>query len=337
MAIRCRQAETVSTDPAVVSRITRDTSAHGVAAAPSSDTNCPPGAGITAAGRHCHDQALRVLDGLDAAVRTTQANARGERGVLRVGFTMSAAWNVPPALIKRYGDAYPDAEIRLSEVLPRELNRRQRQSLSRALLRMRARSRSAAWASPASPDRERGGGRSVFLVLVVVTDDGIHAGRGDIDGGLDHGGRHADRGRGDRHRGTGHGDYRAAVQAEYREEDEEKGAGHEGRGQTGKRTCSTGGLAAHRLAAWRHVIAGAHGLSPADGERAVHQCVDKCRKAGAGKACGRLLKDEASTGLAAFVAHVARGDPGRVHKQKGLWIKIHSPCCSWGDIPVSNR
>lgn len=77
---------------------------------------------LTAAGRHFHEQAVRVLDGLDAAVRTTQATARGERGVLRVGFTMSAAWNVLPALIKRYGDAYPDAEIQLSEVLPRELN-----------------------------------------------------------------------------------------------------------------------------------------------------------------------------------------------------------------------
>ena len=35
---------------------------------------------------------------------------------------MSAAWSVLPPLIKVYGQAYPDAEIQLSEVLPRELN-----------------------------------------------------------------------------------------------------------------------------------------------------------------------------------------------------------------------
>lgn len=77
---------------------------------------------LTAAGRHFHEQAARILASLDAAVRSTQATARGERGVLRVGFTMSAAWSVLPRLVKRFGDAYPDADIQLNEVLPRELN-----------------------------------------------------------------------------------------------------------------------------------------------------------------------------------------------------------------------
>ena len=77
---------------------------------------------LTAAGRHFHAQAVRILATLDSAVRSTQASARGERGVLRVGFTMSAAWNVLPALIRRYGDAFPAAEIQLSEVVPRELD-----------------------------------------------------------------------------------------------------------------------------------------------------------------------------------------------------------------------
>ena len=77
---------------------------------------------LTAAGRHFHEHAVRVLAALDGAVRSTQATARGERGVLRVGFTMSAAWNVLPALIRRYGDAFPAAEIQLSEVVPRELD-----------------------------------------------------------------------------------------------------------------------------------------------------------------------------------------------------------------------
>lgn len=77
---------------------------------------------LTRAGRHFHEEVTRILDSLDVAMRTTQATARGERGVLRVCFTMSAAWNVLPPLVKAYGHAYPDAEIQLSEVLPRELN-----------------------------------------------------------------------------------------------------------------------------------------------------------------------------------------------------------------------
>lgn len=77
---------------------------------------------LTAAGRHFHEQARRIIDGLNTAVRSTQAIERGELGVLRVGFTMAAAWSVLPPLIKRYGEAYPHAEVQLSEVLPRELN-----------------------------------------------------------------------------------------------------------------------------------------------------------------------------------------------------------------------
>ena len=75
---------------------------------------------LTAAGRHFHAQALHILAALDTALRSTQATARGERGVLRVGFTMSAAWNVLPALIRRYGDAFPAAEIQLMDVDGRE-------------------------------------------------------------------------------------------------------------------------------------------------------------------------------------------------------------------------
>lgn len=77
---------------------------------------------LTAAGRHFHEQASRVIAALDAAVRSTQAIERGELGVLRIGFTMSAAWSVLPPLIRQYSDAYPQAEVQLSEVLPRELN-----------------------------------------------------------------------------------------------------------------------------------------------------------------------------------------------------------------------
>ncbi|HJW02300.1 MAG TPA: LysR substrate-binding domain-containing protein [Azospira sp.] len=77
---------------------------------------------LTAAGRHFHEQALRIVDSLNTAVRSTQATARGELGVLRVSFTSFAAWSLLPPLIRAYSDAYPQADIQLNEVLPRELN-----------------------------------------------------------------------------------------------------------------------------------------------------------------------------------------------------------------------
>ena len=77
---------------------------------------------LTAAGRHFHEQAKRIIAGLDNAVRSTQAIERGELGMLRVGFTMAAAWSVLPPLIKRYSDAFPQADVQLDEVLPKELN-----------------------------------------------------------------------------------------------------------------------------------------------------------------------------------------------------------------------
>lgn len=77
---------------------------------------------LTAAGRHFHEQAVRIIEALERAVRSTQAVERGELGRLRIGFTMSTAWSVLPPLIKIYGDAYPAADVQLSEVLPPELN-----------------------------------------------------------------------------------------------------------------------------------------------------------------------------------------------------------------------
>lgn len=77
---------------------------------------------LTVAGRHFHEQTVRIIEALDGAVRSTQATERGERGVLRIGFTMSAAWSVLPPLIKAYGDGAPEVDVQLNEVLPRELN-----------------------------------------------------------------------------------------------------------------------------------------------------------------------------------------------------------------------
>jgi len=76
---------------------------------------------LTAAGRDFHRHAKTALAGLDLAIRSARASARGERGELRVSFTMVAAWILLPELLKAYSDAYPEVSLVLDEVLPRDL------------------------------------------------------------------------------------------------------------------------------------------------------------------------------------------------------------------------
>ncbi|ACO80568.1 Transcriptinal regulator, LysR family [Azotobacter vinelandii CA] len=76
---------------------------------------------LTAAGRDFQQHAKTALAELDLAIRSTRASARGERGELRVSFTMVAAWILLPELLKAYSDAYPDVSLALNEVLPRDL------------------------------------------------------------------------------------------------------------------------------------------------------------------------------------------------------------------------
>lgn len=77
---------------------------------------------LTAAGQSFVDQARALVGGLDQAVRGAQASARGERGELRIGFTSMAAWALLPGLLKRYCDHYPQVQVNLNEVLPRDLD-----------------------------------------------------------------------------------------------------------------------------------------------------------------------------------------------------------------------
>lgn len=76
---------------------------------------------LTPAGEAFYRHATRLLADLDAGVQDARAMGAGTRGVLRVGFTMYAAWNVLPGLIRRYGDAFPDVSVSLEETLPRDL------------------------------------------------------------------------------------------------------------------------------------------------------------------------------------------------------------------------
>ncbi|SAK85987.1 LysR family transcriptional regulator [Caballeronia glebae] len=74
------------------------------------------GAELTLAGRVFADEAQRVLDGAQRAARAAKRAARGETGHLRVGFTGTAAFNERVSgLIRKFREAYPDAELTLHE------------------------------------------------------------------------------------------------------------------------------------------------------------------------------------------------------------------------------
>ncbi|KVD65625.1 LysR family transcriptional regulator [Burkholderia ubonensis] len=74
------------------------------------------GAELTLAGEVFAEEARRVLDDAERAARAARRAARGEIGHLRVGFTGTAAFNSKVSdLIRRFREAFPDAELTLQE------------------------------------------------------------------------------------------------------------------------------------------------------------------------------------------------------------------------------
>lgn len=76
---------------------------------------------LTPAGRSFYQHAREVLAALDLAVRSSRAVGRGEAGELRLAFTMCAAWNLLPRLLRHYHQQCPAVEVHLQEIVPRDL------------------------------------------------------------------------------------------------------------------------------------------------------------------------------------------------------------------------
>ncbi|MGE7993457.1 LysR substrate-binding domain-containing protein [Pseudomonas sp. NPDC089554] len=73
---------------------------------------------LTSAGLELQRSARVVVQAMDAAIRSTQAVARGEKGALRIAFTSMIAWTGLPKLIKHYAASAPEVNLELSELLP---------------------------------------------------------------------------------------------------------------------------------------------------------------------------------------------------------------------------
>ncbi|WP_017452388.1 LysR family transcriptional regulator [Herbaspirillum rubrisubalbicans] len=73
---------------------------------------------LTAAGKHFYRDSTEIFKALERAKRNVAASSSGKLGALKVGFMMSSAYNILPALTRHYSAAYPDVDLRMSEYLP---------------------------------------------------------------------------------------------------------------------------------------------------------------------------------------------------------------------------
>jgi DNA-binding transcriptional LysR family regulator len=76
---------------------------------------------LTDAGQRFYLDTGTVFAAFEQAKRNALAAARGEAGALSVGFMMSTAYSVTPAITRRYAAQYPQVKIKLTETLPMDL------------------------------------------------------------------------------------------------------------------------------------------------------------------------------------------------------------------------
>ena len=78
---------------------------------------------LTPAGQVFLADCRRVLAAADRAVRRVQQAARGEVGVVRICYTLTAAYETVPALLARLGERYPQLKAQAREVFADDLPR----------------------------------------------------------------------------------------------------------------------------------------------------------------------------------------------------------------------
>jgi DNA-binding transcriptional LysR family regulator len=71
---------------------------------------------LTAEGAVFLADCRRILASVDRATRRVQAAARGEAGTVRLGYTLTTAWDTTPRLLARLGELYPQLQVDAREV-----------------------------------------------------------------------------------------------------------------------------------------------------------------------------------------------------------------------------
>jgi DNA-binding transcriptional LysR family regulator len=70
---------------------------------------------LTRDGAALRDDALRVLQEFDELMERAHATATGRRGTLRVGFTIGAAVDLVPRILRAHAEQFPDVNVELTE------------------------------------------------------------------------------------------------------------------------------------------------------------------------------------------------------------------------------
>ncbi len=81
----------------------------------------PHSVALTPAGQQFYTDAKAILASLAQAETNAQAAAAGTAGRLTVGFTMCAAYSVVPRYTRDFGNAYPEVQLNLREIMSHDL------------------------------------------------------------------------------------------------------------------------------------------------------------------------------------------------------------------------
>jgi DNA-binding transcriptional LysR family regulator len=71
---------------------------------------------LTEAGRLLAGRSRHLIDDASATVALTQRAARGEAGLLRIGFGIASIFGLLPEVVLRFGRAHPDVEFQLRDM-----------------------------------------------------------------------------------------------------------------------------------------------------------------------------------------------------------------------------
>ncbi len=73
---------------------------------------------LTDAGRYFYRDTTEIFHALERAKRNVRTTSAGKQGSLLIGFMMSSAYNILPAVTRHYSAAYPEVDTKLTEHLP---------------------------------------------------------------------------------------------------------------------------------------------------------------------------------------------------------------------------
>lgn len=90
---------------------------------------------LTPQGEYLKNEVTKLLNNLEASIKSAQKIARGDLGILRIGFVAIVTQSKFPLVIRKYKEIYPDVQIEITDLSSsRQLNFIKNKELDIALL-----------------------------------------------------------------------------------------------------------------------------------------------------------------------------------------------------------